>query len=242
MATIDAITISRAAQLLFSLIALGLNASIVDWFNKHQSVTLPAYASFLVFNSVWTILVVLPYTTFCPRYFPKYINRYSSLAIELTTTIFWFCGFIAGAAWLGIVDRCGGLLCNNARAGVVFAALIFVCCLVTSYYPIKYTFFDREDGAFGEQNHTLGISGALKAKNWQLKQSGSSQHHEKDTMQDGRAFSKFTGSIEKSMHSTQTRMGNILRGLKEKTGRSESPDQYTNRSEMSQHTRSDNMV
>lgn len=143
MPSLDLISITRVCQILFSLIALGLNASVIHWFNTHERVGgPPGYLILLVFSSVFTILISAPYTTFAPKYFPAYINRYASLAVELTTTVFWFAGFIAGAVWLGTIDICAGFICSNARAGVAFAAFMFLCYCITSYFPIKYCFFD----------------------------------------------------------------------------------------------------
>lgn len=233
MSNIDAITILRFAQVLLSLIALGLNTAVIDWFNTHESVSTPGYAVFLAFASVWTILISVPYTTFCPPYFPSYTNRYSSLAFELITTLFWFSGFIAGAVYLGTIKRCGGLMCSNARAGVVFAALIFACYCVTSYFPIYYTFFDDENRAMGEHNFPLGMSGAQKVKRIKTKNNvgfaGQDSEH-------ARAFGRFTGLLREKAATAKVRVGNVVGEWKVKAGRRESPPQ------MSEQNHSGNMV
>lgn len=177
---LDLIIILRLAQALLSLVALGLNASVTHFFNSHQFHRGPPnYLAFLVFTSTWTLLVSIPYTTFAPPYFPAYINRWASLAFELLTTLFWFAGSIAGAVHLASLDVCRGLMCHNARAGVVFAALVWLCFCVTSYFPVKYCFFegDREIGA---QNWRLGVSGAERITRVRMRR-------EKDNLVDVRA-------------------------------------------------------
>lgn len=154
---------TRLAQVFLALISLGLNASVVHFFNTHQSEThAPGYLIFLLFSATFSLLITIPYTQFAPRHFPEYCNRYSSLCIELLTMIFWFSGFVAGAVWLGKIDVCKGSVCNNAKAGVVFAALMFGTSCITSFFPISYCFFDSEDRDLGQGNHALGLGGADK--------------------------------------------------------------------------------
>jgi len=212
----DLIVLLRLTQALFSLIALGLNASVTHFFNTHEfDDPLPGYLIFLVFTSTWTLLISIPYTTFAPPYFPAYINRWASLAFELLTTIFWFAGFIAGAVHLRSVDVCAGLMCHNARAGVVFAALVWLCFGVTSYFPIKYCFFDG-DHEIGERNWSLGMSGAERITRVRMRR-------EKNNLVDVRAargegdagghngvVAKVTRSAREVMEVVRVRTGNVV--------------------------------
>lgn len=157
------ITWTRIVQTIFAVVSLSLNASVIHHFDTHQYPEGgPGYLAFLVFAATFSILITIPYNTFAPHYFPDYINRYSSLVVELLTTIFWFSGFIAGAVWLGTIDFCAGFICNNARAGVVFSALVFVTFCITSKFPIIHCFFDDEDRALGNGNRALRLGGAEK--------------------------------------------------------------------------------
>ena len=157
---LDLITILRLLQTLFSLLSLILNAVVTNFFNTHTLIGQPpSYLVFLLFTSTFTLLISIPYTTFAPRYFRASINRYLSLSVELLTTLFWFAGTVSGAVYLSKLAFCAGSICTNARAGVAFAALTFLCYCVTSYFPIKYCFFDGDE-KFEGAGEGMGLSGA----------------------------------------------------------------------------------
>lgn len=86
----------------------------------------PSSESFLVFNSIWSLLV-LAYIGFAPLYFTRLFHRLASLALLAVTTIFWFAGAVAFAAFVGPFRRnCGpDGHCGSARAGVVFAFFLW---------------------------------------------------------------------------------------------------------------------
>ncbi len=54
--------------------------------------------SFLVFVSIWTILVVL-FLALAPRFVSSIAHPFALLALDLLTTLFWFAGFIALAVY-----------------------------------------------------------------------------------------------------------------------------------------------
>lgn len=116
----------RGIQALFSLVTLALSATIIHWYDTHITPdNTPKSFLFLVFSGVFTILFVVPYVVFAPKHFPELVNAYASLVLEAITLIFWFAGFVAGSVYLGQIDRCRGAICTNAKASVVFAALLW---------------------------------------------------------------------------------------------------------------------
>ncbi|KAK5072548.1 hypothetical protein LTR64_004978 [Lithohypha guttulata] len=218
----DILFISHILQTVLALIALGLNASVIHYFNTHEGLGgPPGYLVFLVFTSTFTILISIPYTTFAPTYFPAYINRYTSLVVELISTIFWFSGFVAGAVWLGKLDVCAGLICHNARAGVVFAAMMFVCYAITSHFPVKYCFFDDENRALGEGNHTMGLSGAERLRKVRLKRAASNNAAtgNKEYSEDSGILERVMGSSKQVASVVKIRFGNVVQEWRTKAGR-----------------------
>lgn len=222
---VDLIIILRLTQALLSLIALALNASVIHFFNTHERVSKPpGYLIFLVFTSTWTLLVSIPYTTFAPPYFPAYINRWASLAFELVTTIFWFSGFVAGAVWLASIDICVGLMCSNARAGAAFAALVWLCFCVTSYFPVKYCFFDAG-------TETVGISGAEKIKKVRMRREKNNlvdvKAERDEEGEEGGFAAKVTRRMRQMVEVVKVRSGNVLAEWRTKAGRNRSTDYGT---------------
>lgn len=214
---LDLITITRIFQALFAIIALGLNASVIDYYNTYVAGPTPKYLIFLVFTSVFTILLSIPYTTFAPRYFPDSINRWASLVVELLTTLFWFCGFIAGAVWLGKIDFCVGIICNNAKAGVIFSALVFLCYAITSYFPITYCFFDKDDLTLGDRKWAMGVSGTERITRARSRRdaANSARINTEKYGEHAGAGSKVKGVME----TVKIRCGNVMDEWKLKAGR-----------------------
>lgn len=82
----------------------------------------PSQINFLIFDAVWTMLVLL-YLIIVPWRFDYSIANhiFAILTAELLTMIFWFAGFIALAVFLA--DRvCFGHVCSAAKAAAVFGA------------------------------------------------------------------------------------------------------------------------
>ncbi|RMD43685.1 hypothetical protein DV735_g1442, partial [Chaetothyriales sp. CBS 134920] len=120
MAGIDALIVLRAAQAVVALIIMSILASVASSYNSLS--TCPSSIAFLIFTSVWTLLVVLPFTIAAPRYFPMLAHPYAMVVAESTTTILYFCGFIAVANLIRTLDVCRGVPCHSAIAGTVFSA------------------------------------------------------------------------------------------------------------------------
>ena len=111
----------RAIQAVFAIITLGLMADVVNsWWHPYSGWS-PSSARFLVFASVWTILVLV-YLIIAPLKFTGVAHKFAIVAIDLVTALFWFAGFIAWADPLGDVNCRGYRACQVGIAGDVFAA------------------------------------------------------------------------------------------------------------------------
>jgi hypothetical protein len=142
----------RAIQALFAIIVLGLTAygksnvarttslpwkellstpalinipPVVDWWSDWWNRSSPSPINFLLFTSIWTLLVLL-YLILVPWRFSGLLerNKWAGMSIAIlegVTMIFWFAGFVALAVWLGR-RTCVGGVCSAAKAATVFAA------------------------------------------------------------------------------------------------------------------------
>ena len=97
--------------------------TVASWYNSSTSVPSPTQVNFLIFASLWTAIVAVPYLTLTPRFFPSAAHKFGILAAEVLTMLFWFAGFIALATFLGRLVFCKGNVCNSARAATAFGAL-----------------------------------------------------------------------------------------------------------------------
>ncbi|KAJ5908018.1 hypothetical protein N7495_000700 [Penicillium taxi] len=148
----------RAAQVLFSLIVIGLTAYVVDvsaWWSYTSIV------NFLLFVGCWSAFLAIPYLV-ALVYYPNLSNRYLVPAMEIVTTIFWFAGFVALGATLPPAAVCYGNVCRSLQAATVFSAfewVVFVhraLFMVTTYFAIMDFTHNRHCGetANKSQGHT----------------------------------------------------------------------------------------
>ncbi|GAB7366630.1 hypothetical protein MBLNU230_g8614t1 [Neophaeotheca triangularis] len=122
----------RIAQAIFAIIVLGLTAYVASWWSSYWNSTAPAQISFLLFTSIWTLLVLI-YLFIIPNRFSTSVlaNPYLILGLEALTMLFWFAGFIAVAVFLG--DRvCFGHVCAAGRAAAVFGGFTWLLFAVTT--------------------------------------------------------------------------------------------------------------
>jgi len=80
---------------------------------------------FMLFNSVWTLLV-LAYIGLVPMYVSRYYHRQAGLALKWITTIFWFAGSIALAAFWGAPRCYGNNYCNTVEAACAFGFFLWL--------------------------------------------------------------------------------------------------------------------
>ena len=80
----------------------------------------------MLFNSIWSILV-LAYLAVTPRYLERFYHHMVALGLLAVTTIFWFAGSIALAAFVG-TPNCSGPGCStiqSAQAATAFGFFIW---------------------------------------------------------------------------------------------------------------------
>lgn len=109
----------RIAQAVFAfLILILLSYSAHNW----SYYGTPSQMAFLIFCAVWTLLALV-YLVLAPMKMQQYAHKYTILAVEAVTMIFWFAGFIAMAdflSWWSIGGHWAPW--STAVAGDVFAA------------------------------------------------------------------------------------------------------------------------
>lgn len=117
------ITIVHAVLALLLIIQLGLTGYIVDVTNGpwHDP---PSSFSFLLFCTIWSILVLL-YLALTPRFLPRAYHTLVALGLLCLTTLFWFAGAIAIAVRVGDWNCGGWSSCHTAKAATAFAFFIF---------------------------------------------------------------------------------------------------------------------
>ncbi|RDW59808.1 hypothetical protein BP6252_12895 [Coleophoma cylindrospora] len=90
----------RIVQGLFAVIVLGLTAyDVSSW--SYYSTWSPSSINYLLFVSIWTLLA-LAYLVITPGRYEVAAHKYGILAAEALTALFWFAGWIAVAALLGV--------------------------------------------------------------------------------------------------------------------------------------------
>jgi len=108
----------------FSIIELGLLGYLVSAYD-HPWAETPSQESFMLFNSIWSLLI-LAYVGLSPLYYTRIFHRLVSLALEAITMIFWFAGSIALAVFIGGPYHCGAnTYCGSAEAGIAFGFFLW---------------------------------------------------------------------------------------------------------------------
>ncbi|KAI0893593.1 membrane-associating domain-containing protein [Annulohypoxylon nitens] len=123
------IPIIHIVAAVFSIIELGLTAYLVStysgWYDYDYDYS-PPRINFMVFNSVWSLLVLL-YVGVVPLYLTSFFHRLAALALNAITTIFWFAGAIALAVLVGAPYHCYAASCGStADAAVAFGFFLWV--------------------------------------------------------------------------------------------------------------------
>lgn len=78
----------------------------------------------MLFNTVWSILVLL-YLALSTTILAQIFHGMVALGLLIITTIFWFAGSIAMAAWLGAPNCHGYTPCGCAQAAIAFGFFIW---------------------------------------------------------------------------------------------------------------------
>jgi len=119
----------RAVTMLFAIIELGLTSYVVSKFFSGDS---PSQVNFLLFCSIWSILVLI-FLIMAPRMAYRghgdapWAHKLVYLAVGVVTALFWFAGFIALAVLVGGPVNCGGdSFCGAIEASIAFGAFLWV--------------------------------------------------------------------------------------------------------------------
>ncbi|KAI1184049.1 membrane-associating domain-containing protein [Nemania serpens] len=112
---------------IFAIVELGLTAYWASLWNGGFAAYSysPPTINFLVFASVWSILVLI-YIGLTPLYLTSAFHRLAALALNVVTAIFWFAGAIAAAVGFGGPYNChGDSGCSDAEAAIAFAFFLW---------------------------------------------------------------------------------------------------------------------
>lgn len=124
------LTIIHAVAAVFTIIELGLTAYVASAFHWGWWSSSPSQVNFMVFNSVWSLLV-LAYVGITPIYMTSVFHKLAALVLNVITTIFWFAGSIALAVSIGGPWRCGGdTFCGSAEAAIAFGFFLWALFMV----------------------------------------------------------------------------------------------------------------
>ncbi|KYK54392.1 hypothetical protein DCS_06350 [Drechmeria coniospora] len=137
MALGSAITLILYAVLgVFLIIELGLTSYVVSktniggwWWS-----TTPSSIAFLLFCTIWSILILI-YLVIA-HIVEQLFHSLVALVLLVITTIFWFAGSIAVAAYIG-VPHCSGDWCTpiqTAQAAVAFGFFIWIIFTVLTVF------------------------------------------------------------------------------------------------------------
>ncbi|EFE37196.1 hypothetical protein TRV_08136 [Trichophyton verrucosum HKI 0517] len=77
-------------------------------------------ANFLLFDSIWTLFIALPFIVFSPKFFPALAHQYALLGVEAATVLFWFSAFISLAVDTSNIGQC--TVCSVVKAAIAFGA------------------------------------------------------------------------------------------------------------------------
>ncbi|KAF1839324.1 hypothetical protein BDW02DRAFT_148118 [Decorospora gaudefroyi] len=117
----------RGVQVVFSIIVLGLTAFIVSEYVNWS----PASVDFMLFTSIWTLLVLI-YLTLAPSRFPRAAHKFAIMGVEALTMLFWFAAFVAVATYWADQWWAGrGTFYNCGITAIVFSALTWVTFVAT---------------------------------------------------------------------------------------------------------------
>lgn len=134
---LNPIPILRIVQGVLALIVVGTAGYVVNYYRSAPVPTkAPDEVNFLIWNFVWTVLALL-YLGLAPTYVPNLYHKWAVVGVEGLSVIFWFCGWIAMAAWVGNTSVCYGTVCGCARAAVVFSVFEWIAWCLSFGIVIK---------------------------------------------------------------------------------------------------------
>lgn len=139
------LAILRIVQCLLALLTLSFASAVASHYNNQTgTISSPREINFLIFTSLFTLLLILPYTTLTPRYFPRLANAYLMLSAEATSTVFFLAAFASTAHLIAseraspIPATCSAHACSSAIAATIFAAFLFVTFAATTSFAVRH--------------------------------------------------------------------------------------------------------
>ncbi|KAM0262121.1 hypothetical protein ACHAQJ_001863 [Trichoderma viride] len=117
------ITIIHIVLAIFVIIELGLTGYIVNA-TSGFGFSSPASYAFMLFNSVWSILILI-YLAITPLYVARFYHALVAFVLLVITTIFWFAGAIAMACFIGVPACHGNNFCQSVQAAVAFGFFLW---------------------------------------------------------------------------------------------------------------------
>lgn len=119
------VPIVHLVTLVFCIIELGLTGYVVSVFDTPYNDYSPSDVNFMLFCSIWSLLVLL-YVGLTPLYYDRIFHRLVSVTLLGITTVFWFAGSIAWAVDVGGPWNCSGSnFCGSVEASVAFGFFIW---------------------------------------------------------------------------------------------------------------------
>ncbi|KAI8623192.1 membrane-associating domain-containing protein [Xylariaceae sp. FL1651] len=121
------VPIVHVVAAIFAIVELGLTAYLASLYDTYFGFGgySPSRVNFMVFNSVWSILVLI-YVGVTPLYMTSLFHRLAALVLNVVTAIFWFAGSIALAVFFGGPYNCdGSSACQSYEAAIAFGFFLW---------------------------------------------------------------------------------------------------------------------
>ncbi|KAK7033431.1 MARVEL domain-containing protein [Favolaschia claudopus] len=133
----------RVAQALLALGVLISTAFVANQYDSTWRGGSPSEVNFLLFCSVWTLVLALPYLVFSYRVVPETAHKFGIFAAEFVTMVFWFGGFIALAVYTTNFLGCSAPVCQAAQAATALGAIEWVLFMVTTVMSVLHLWRTR---------------------------------------------------------------------------------------------------
>ncbi|EZF34680.1 hypothetical protein TMEN_3718 [Trichophyton mentagrophytes] len=143
------ILILRGVQALLAVVTLGLIAYVVNWVRERLVFGGLDSANFLLFDSIWTLFIALPFIVFSPKFFPALAHQYALLGVEAATVLFWFSAFISLAVDTSNIGEC--TVCSVVKAAIAFGAFEWAAFVGTFVLNVMPMINNRNKGVSGGQ-------------------------------------------------------------------------------------------
>ncbi|DAA77282.1 TPA_exp: Uncharacterized protein A8136_6542 [Trichophyton benhamiae CBS 112371] len=147
------ILILRGVQALLAVVTLGLISYFINWVRERLVFGGLDSANFLLFDSIWTLFIALPFIVFSPKFFPALAHQYALLGVEAATVLFWFSAFISLAVDTSNIGQC--TVCSVVKAAIAFGAFEWAAFVATFALNVMPMISNRNKGASGAQEQPV---------------------------------------------------------------------------------------